>query len=210
MQNNFFQSVYLSFLALISLFVGGCNQEKPDSYEIPKEKREVKAPAIVENENSPVKMPILPGMREAAEKSGSVSYKVPDSWEEFASIGIRKANFKVIENTGSAEITVLTFPGDVGGQLANINRWRGEIGLYVSAPEGIANDTENLEIDGHQGLYVRLEGETRSTLGVILPLNDNTWFFKMTGDTNVVFANEPKMKQFLDSFKFEEHDHKEE
>ena len=195
-------------MGAVMFFASGCNQEQPISYTIPKEEREKKTPTAA-SDNSPNKMPLLPGMQEAAEKSVNISYTVPNSWEEFPPSGIRKANFKVIEDIGSAEITVLTFPGNVGGPLANINRWRSQIGLSAATSEDIADYTENLEVVSHQGLYVRLEGETQSILGLLLPFHGDTWFFKMAGDTAVVFANEPEMKQFLDSVGFEDHAHRE-
>jgi hypothetical protein len=35
----------------------------------------------------------------------------------------------VSDPDGKAEVTVSAFPGDTGGLLANLNRWRGQIGL---------------------------------------------------------------------------------
>lgn len=195
-------------MSILLPVISGCNQEQPVSYKIPKEVRETKTPNIADKE-SPTQMQLLPGMQEAAENSPKINYEVPDSWEEVPPSGIRKANFKITGDLGSAEITVLTFPGDVGGQLANINRWRSQIGLNKVAPENVGNFTERIEVAGHQGLYVRLKGETQSILGILLPFHGDTWFFKMAGDTAVVFANETKLKQFLNSIEFEEHTHKE-
>lgn len=199
---SFYRVLRPVFISIVLFCLSGCNQEQPTSYEIPKEEREVQPPAAANNA-SPTKMPLLPGMKEAAEKSASISYNTPEAWEEIPPGGIRKANFKISGDSGSAEVTVLTFPGNVGGQLANINRWRGQIGLGVVTPEEIANFTENLEIAGHQGLYVHLEGEAQSIAGALLPLPDETWFFKMMGDTPTVLANETEMKQFLNSVEFE-------
>ena len=156
---------------------------------------------------TPGKMEVLPGMEAAAQQAGAIGYTVPEGWEELPASGIRKANLKVTSETGSAEITVLTFPGDVGGRLANINRWRGQVGLDEATPEDLPAYTEGTVISNHRGLYVRLEGEAQTILGALLPFHDNTWFFKMLGDTPTVLANEAAMKQFLDSIELEDHAH---
>jgi hypothetical protein len=152
-------------------------------------------------------MQVLPGMQEAATEAGEISYTVPAGWEELAPSGIRKANLKVTDANGSAELTVLVFPGDVGGRLANINRWRGQVGLSDATPEELPAFTEGYTISAHRGLYVRLEGEAQSILGGLLPFHGNTWFFKFLGDNGTVLANEANMKAFLDSVQLQDTHH---
>lgn len=152
-------------------------------------------------------MQVLPGMQQAANEAGDIGYTTPEYWVEKPASGIRKANFIVTSDTGSAEVTVLTFPGEVGGRLANINRWRGQVGLEDATAEDLPAYTQGYEIDGHRGLFIRLEGNTQSILGALLPFHGNTWFFKMIGDSATVLKQEAAMKQFLDSIKMEAHSH---
>ena len=69
-------------------------------------------------------MQVLPGMQSllilllASHKS---------QWTEYPPSSIRKANFIINNASGTAEVTV--FPGDVGGTLANINRWSQQTSL---------------------------------------------------------------------------------
>jgi len=210
---------YTGPLALVvAMALTGCDQAEPTSYKIPKEDRSVSMPGPAASEAPAAEptassagndngMRVLPGMQEAANQAGGVSYQVPEGWEELAPSGIRKANLKVSDNDGSAELTVLTFPGDVGGTLANINRWRGQIGLdNVSASE-LDDFTEAYSVSKHKALYVRLEGSEQSILGAILPFHGNTWFFKLQGVSSTVLANESAMKAFLDSVALEDHHH---
>ena len=199
-------------LAIFAIFSTGCDPAKPNVYEIPKEERsatvttqpdQTTAPPIAD----PAKMQILPGMQEAANSAPELSYKVPEGWQELEPSGIRKGNFKINSNSGAAEVTILTFPGDVGGTLANINRWRDQIGLEPATAENIDQFGEPYEIAKHRALYVRLEGETQSILAAVLPFHGNTWFFKMLGDTPAVLANDKAMQQFLDSVQFGDHVH---
>ena len=192
----------------------GCDQAEPTSYLIPKEDRSLTMPAPAADSaktktSAPTNgsMRILPGMQEAADKAGEVSYTVPEGWEDLPASGIRKANLKVSDENGTAELTVLVFPGDVGGRLANINRWRGQVGLDDALPEDLPTFTEAYTISLHPGLYVRLEGGAQSILGGLLPFHGSTWFFKFLGSSGTVLSNEAKMKAFLDTVRLEDSHH---
>jgi hypothetical protein len=198
------------------LALAGCEQAEPTSYLIPKESREVAMPTPVDqakrapataNSAAPGGMRLLPGMKEAADQAGEVSYTVPEGWQEVPPSGIRKVNLKVTDENGSAELTVLVFPGAVGGWMANINRWRGQIGLAAATPEDVPAFTQSYTISKHRGLYVRLEGGAQSILGSMLPFHGATWFFKFQGSSGTVLANEAKMKAFLDTVAIEDTHH---
>ena len=203
---------YLSVFSFLAL--AGCEKAEPTSYLIPKEDRTVTMPEPVAD---PAKaqvpaapdgtMRVLPGMQEAADAAGEITYTVPEGWEELEPSGIRKANLRVTDGNGAAELTVLVFPGDVGGRLANINRWRGQIGLDEATPEDLPEFTEAYLISKHRGLYVRLEGGAQSILGGLLPFHGSTWFFKFQGSSGTVLANEAKMKAFLDSVQLQDQHH---
>lgn len=202
----------ITILSALAVLPVGCEKAQPTVYRIPKEERSVNI-TIPSEQNAPpptadsAKMQVLPGMQEAANSAPEISYDVPEGWEELEPSGIRKANFTIHSDNGSAEVTILTFPGDVGGTLANINRWRDQIGLDPATSENVNEFSNPCEIAKHKALYVRLEGETRSIFGAILPFHGNTWFFKMFGDNPVVFANNEAMQRFLDSVRFGDHTH---
>lgn len=202
-----------------------CQPDRPTSYLIPKEDRSVNLPGTADPAKqapaapaapSPVgstvntasgQMQVLPGMAEAAAEAGAIRYSVPEGWEELPPSGIRKVNLIVEDENGRAELTVLVFPGDVGGRLANINRWREQIGLAPVAPEELSAFTESYTISQHGGLYVRLEGGAQSILGGLLPFHGFTWFFKFQGSSGTVLANEAGMRAFLDSVRLEDSHH---
>ena len=108
---------------------------------------------------------------------------------------------------GSTEITALTFPGDVGGLLANINRWAGQIGLQPITEAQLQQVTAQTTISGHGGLYVTLLGPERSILGGILPFHGDTWFFKMSGPAASIAEQEAAFKVFLNSVAIEDSHH---
>lgn len=165
------------------------------------------APAA--NKQAPAQsgMNVLPGMQQAANSAGGLSYTSPEAWTEMPASGIRKATFRVEDDNGKAELAVTVFPGDVGGTLANVNRWRGQVGLDDTTKEALPAMLEKYTISRHGGLLVRIEGGIESILGGMLPFHGNTWFFKLQGNTDTVLAAEKDFKAFLDSVEVEDTHH---
>ena len=59
---------------------------------------------------------------------------------------MRKGSFIAKNAEGhQAEITILAFPGDVGGKLANINRWAGQIEAPIWTEDTLKNISTILE-----------------------------------------------------------------
>ncbi|MEN8661339.1 MAG: hypothetical protein ACN4GF_09850 [Lentimonas sp.] len=190
------------YLTGVTFFLFGCDQAVPTAYQIPKETREVNMPmpdAAEKQAATASSMNVLPGMQQAADAAGELTYKTPEVWTEMPASGIRKANFRIDDDKGSAELTVTVFPGDVGGRLANINRWGGQVGLDPVTPDDLPTFTESKTISGHRGIVVTLKGETDSILGGLLPFHGNTWFFKLQGGTETVLAAKNDFNTFLDS-----------
>ena len=152
-------------------------------------------------------MQVLPGMAKAAQAAPEFSYTVPEGWEEFPPQSVRKANFRVAGERGNAEITVTVFPGDVGGNLANINRWRGQIGLEAIDADGMREVARPTTISNHRALLVELQGPEQSILGGILGFHGSTWFFKMQGTTGTVTEQSDAMESFLASVQIEDAHH---
>lgn len=197
-------------LALASLAIVGCDNPEPTSYTIPKEDRSVEMPGAIAPQPDPAKsseMQVLPGMAEAAAQAPDFTYTVPEAWEEFPPQSIRKANFRVSDESGSAEITVTTFPGDVGGMLGNVNRWLGQIGLDTVDAAGLEKITKPFVISQHAGTLVTLQGPEQSILGGVLNFHGSTWFFKMQGAKGTVAAQAGAMESFLKSVYIEDHHH---
>lgn len=205
-------------LGVFVIYAAGCDQPEPTTYTIPNEDRsaETSAPPApstpkagpAEQSGGGDGMRVLPGMEQAAEAAGAIRYETPDAWEEFPAEGIRKANFRATgPDGGTAEITVLAFPGDVGGMLANINRWRRQVGLPPAEADNADAISEPVSVSRHPARLVRIEGESASILGALLPFHGFTWFFKMQGDAGAVAANEDPFREFLASVSLEDDAH---
>ncbi|WP_269526090.1 hypothetical protein [Coraliomargarita parva] len=193
---------------LLVLALSACDRPEPVTYTIPKEQRTVEMPApAASTPAAPSGMQVLPGMAEASASAGEFKYAVPENWEEFPASGVRKANFKVSNDNGNAEVTITSFPGDVGGTLANVNRWCGQIGAQPVTDATLPQVAEPVQISGHGGLLVHLEGSNSSILGGILGFHGFTWFFKMQGDSELVSGQQAAMKTFLESVELEDTQH---
>src|ERR1051325_4233494 len=66
---------------------------------------------------------------EDSEAPRKPNWKIPDGWTEQPAPQMLLGKFEVQAEGGRAEITISTFPGDGGGLLANVNRWRKQVGL---------------------------------------------------------------------------------
>ena len=218
------QSTLLIFGSIILLLLSGCKDPAVVSYSIPKSPPPTIFQAVPDEEteksviNQVSKLPttritaktemqILPGMQESADAGPDIVFSLPEGWTDAGSSGIRKANLRVNDARGSAEITALSFPGNVGGNLANVNRWCGQIELNTMSQAQLDSISEPITISYHGGTYLRLQGPQKSILVGILPFHGSTWFFKMLGDNATVQANELAMKSFLNSLKIHDSHH---
>ncbi|MBI4422918.1 MAG: hypothetical protein HY554_04295 [Elusimicrobia bacterium] len=156
---------------------------------------------------APASMPgaAAPGARAPAPMDGALppgglSWSVPSGWQSRPSGGMRFATFAV---PGEAELSVVALEGQAGGELANVNRWRGQLGLAplsedefrkqssrVTSKAGALRVVEIISQDGKSGM-----------IGAILAQDAKTWFFKLTGGAGPVKAARPSLERFLSSLR---------
>lgn len=202
--NDLYIKITLAGLLTIGLLIlTACEQQGAQSYTIPKEKSlATSAPQI----NEP-KMQVLPGMQSFTDSTSGITYQTPESWTEHPPSSIRKANFQINNASGTAEVSITVFPGDVGGTLANINRWRQQIELSPIDESKLNENITPVVISNHQGYFTKLDGNTQSILGGILPFHGSTWFIKMQGDILAVDEEVETFKGFLSSIQIEDTHH---
>lgn len=193
-----------------SLVLSGCGDSKePVVYRIPKENpTPPPSPAV----NAPFlngQMSGSGGMANQALPSNSVnrpsnlpSWRVPDSWTAQPGSSVRLASFAVAGESGSLDIAVTSFPGDVGGFLANVNRWRGQLGLPPASEAEARDSAEIVETSSGPATLVTLRNETSETLAAILMHDGASWFFKMTGPSALVQKEAQGFRQFVTSVDF--------
>jgi hypothetical protein len=205
--------VHCSFVAA-ALVVAGCNQSESTSQPAPPQapaSQEATKPAALPPGHPDIGMSAQALPPGAAADASNPQWTVPTDWQEGKASAMRRATFLAKAADGqTAEIVVSVFPGDVGGLLANINRWRGQIGLGPVAPDEISGITSDLVINGAKATVVDFKADTASPgktqplrmVVVTIPHAGNSWFFKMTGDAPLVEAQKGIFLQFVKSVKF--------
>ena len=129
---------------------------------------------------------------------------LPSGWTVGPENGMRKATWIVAGPNGSkAEIAVTVFPGSVGGLTANVNRWRGQIGLPPASPDEIAAAAKTVKVSGLDSQrFVMTSADGKKSVDAVMTSKDGaTWFFKMNGETAAVEANAAAFAAFLSASK---------
>jgi hypothetical protein len=139
-----------------------------------------------------------------------LTWKTPESWTQLAPGQMRVGSFKATNAGGkSADISIIPLSGVAGGDVANVNRWRGQIGLEPASADAIKQLAQTIEVAGQPGELYELSGKNPGTgepagiLAAIAQRGGTSWFFKMTGDPGVIAEQKPVFLEFLKSVKFE-------
>ena len=122
-------------------------------------------------------------------------WAVPEGWKAMAPGQMQVAKFAVPEQNGAkAEVAVSIFPSDTGGTLANVNRWRAQLGIAATDDAGLKDCTQSL--DGG-AILVDLANEQRQLVGAIVPRDGRWWFYKMLGDAPAVASAKDAFVEFV-------------
>jgi hypothetical protein len=147
--------------------------------------------------------PPSPALDSTAPSSDRPNWEVPAGWRETPPTQMLLARFEVAGADGKAEITVSMFPGDVGGTVANVNRWRRQIGLEPWGESQVDQALTALEVEGGSAMVVEMfsdqEGSGKRLVGVIWPRGTHTWFYKLLGDDATVAREKAALIRFVQS-----------
>ena len=165
---------------LLMLLLIGCDRREIEVYSVAKEA------GATASESAEVALP----------------EEIPENWQPLDTANSpRLASFRVASADGDgdsvADMGVTSFPGAAGGLLANVNRWRGEVGIDQVTQGELDDSLDKIEVGGHVIHLMDAAGSERRTLGAILPLASNTFFFKLTGPVEVVSANEEAFQKYV-------------
>jgi hypothetical protein len=138
-----------------------------------------------------------------------LAWTLPAGWEQQTPGEMRVASFSVKDANGKqADVSVVPLPGMAGGDFPNVNRWRSQVGLPPASEEELKSQAQGVEVDGQPAqLYDQAgknpsSGEPMRILAVILHREGMAWFFKMTGDDQLVAQQKDSFVGFLKSLKF--------
>lgn len=198
----------LGLLAL-TLSTTACRKSEVTSYRVPKEKDlELPVAAAAPVEAPPVTAPSGSGMAATAVPTAtgqSLAWTAPTHWKAKPPAPMRKATYAIPgEGSADGELSITAFPNSVGGELANVNRWRGQLQLPPIAESEMANTVTRFERDGLKFAYVDFVSTTspvQRMLGAWVPFAGGTWFFKLTGPDALLGKEKANFIAFLESVK---------
>lgn len=194
--------IWLPFAAaLVLLTLTGCKRDEVKVYQADANEA---AASATPSAAMPMTMP--PGLP-APDNQGRPQLKfiLPAGWKENPASQFRVASFSVSENGQQADVSVIPMDGMAGGNLANVNRWRGQIGLEQIEESALPALTEKAEIAGQAAELFDLAGTggaAQRIIASVLHRENTAWFFKITGASELVEKNKAAFIAFLKSVEF--------
>ncbi len=162
---------------LLPLIFCSCGDEKIRTYKVATDE-----PSDVSPEN------IEEAPHDHAAHSNSVVWQAPADWELEATGQFLTAAYGL---PGGGRVTVSKLGGDGGGLAANVNRWRGQVGMKPVSEEELGGLPVEVPGSGKQMLLYNLAPENLAAdadgiLAAVLPLDSETWYFKFTAPTEIL------------------------
>ena len=131
-----------------------------------------------------------------------IEWDLPESWRPGPPSAMRFASFTAEENGDKADISVITFPGDGGSDLDNVNRWRQQIGLPALDTSSLSAVMTPMTTHTISFLTVDLAGANARTVAGWARRNGRAWFFKLSGSKEAVEREKPNFVKFIQSVRF--------
>ncbi len=125
----------------------------------------------------------------AASEAPQSSWKIPASWTEVAPGAMQQAKFVAKGNgAAQADVTLSVFPGEAGGLLPNVNRWRGQLQLAPITEGELAKLVSESPSPSGPITVLDMKNETsgQRMLAAIAKRGSSTWYFKFMGDSGII------------------------
>jgi hypothetical protein len=113
----------------------------------------------------------------------------------------------VSENSSRPEVTVTPLPESAAGISANINRWRGQLGLQPASEDELKAAAQAYQVNGQSAHLVRLVASEeasprRAITAVVVPHDGVNWIFALKADAAVADQQQANFEKFVGSVKF--------
>lgn len=139
----------------------------------------------------------------SASADGLPAWQVPTGWKAAGPKPMRLASFDIPDAAGNGDVSISKLNGDGGGLLANVNRWRGQVGLPALEASALAANSKSVPTAGGEpATWVELAGADKTILGAIVARGDVSWFFKLTAPSAVATRHREAFEQFVRSVRF--------
>ncbi len=159
----------------IALALIGCDESEIEEHRVAKGVERIRA-----THDSP---PPAQGAQPAPTNDADTPIRVPDGWTlDPTPRQMRIATYLAPDPSGPIEVALTRFPGTVGGDLANINRGRGQMGLPPVTEAELDSTIERFSSPGFDGYHARIESDRGVMLAAAVyeAAIDQTWFLRAT------------------------------
>lgn len=134
------------------------------------------------------------------------TWEAPEHWERKPATQMRVGNYAVTNDAGEAlDFSITSFPGEVGGILANVNRWLGQVGMSPTDEQGLSQYLSDRMIDEKPAKLVLAESDEQALYAAILLHKGRSWFLKLMGDVDLARAEKENFLGLIDSFCLGDH-----
>jgi hypothetical protein len=207
----------LACAALASLLLTGCRDRQITSYRAPKDAAPAMPAANTPASGLPADHPPIGGAAGGATagadqanmantavptaRGADLTWTAPAAWTPKAGSAMRKGSYAVKGDGGEGDLSITAFPGATGGLEANLNRWRGQVGLPAASPADVVGAAEKFESNGLSFTVVDYANNGTRLLGAVVPYQGNSWFFKLMGPDAIVAGQKATFVEFLHTVK---------
>jgi len=135
-------------------------------------------------------------------------WQAPAGWKEIDGGPFLISKFAVTGNGGEAAVNVSMSAGAGGGLAANVNRWRGQLGLGDLSNDQLADQATSVDIPGGKATFVDMagtdvkNGQKARLIAAVVPRGQQTWFYKLMGAPAAVEANKDAFLNFVKGVKY--------
>jgi hypothetical protein len=132
-----------------------------------------------------------------------IKWEVPAGWSPAPSSAMRYASFTSADDTGGKiDISIVTFPGDGGNDLDNVNRWRKQIGQAPADENALNAVVTPLKTPAENFSSIDITGTNSRMLAAWTRHDGRAWFVKLTGPAAAVEKEKQNFVKFIQSIRF--------
>jgi hypothetical protein len=210
------------FLLALVAFLLSC-REKPakqtfqevNGFDSPLKQQEIQLPAVGASEPTPDAIEAPAGQDAApqgtASATGKLQWSLPTGWNAHVGTGMFYAVVKTSATPDANEAGIVMLAGEAGGLQANVERWLGQLGLNLPAPQVEAFLAEkktfrsagNLEVTFLDFTSVIAEEESQCMLIGIVKPGPDSYFIKLKGTKAGLTKDRSDFVKFCESLRFE-------
>ena len=191
-------------LAALAVLLSACERNEVVHYRVPKTVSpppdRASPPTVPAGMTGEVAPPPKP------EGSGALTWTLPQGWTEKRGGSAMRFATLTPPVPGRVDVSVTVLAGSAGGEVGNVNRWRGQLNLPPADEATLARERQIVRSRaGEVALYdFTAEGATRTrTVAGLTSIGSSTWFLKMTGDEPAVAAARKDFIRLLESLRLD-------